>query len=96
MKREFKVEANIGAPQVAYRETITKDYEMDYTHKNNLEALVNLLRVKLSVEPLDAGKGREVENMIKGGEFQKKFIPGVEKGIESVAENGVLAGFPGN
>ncbi len=94
MKREFKVEANIGAPQVAYRETILGESVMDYTHKKQSGGAGQFARVKLSVEPLDAGKGREVENMIKGGAIPKEFIPGVEKGIESVAENGILAGFP--
>ena len=94
MKREFKVEANIGAPQVAYRETILGNSEMDYTHKKQSGGAGQFARVKLSVEPLDPGKGREVENKIKGGAIPKEFIPGVEKGIESVAESGILAGFP--
>ena len=94
MKREFKVEANIGAPQVAYRETILSESVMDYTHKKQSGGAGQFARVKLSVEPIDAGKGREVENLIKGGAIPKEFIPGVEKGIESVAENGILAGFP--
>ena len=94
MKREFKVEANIGAPQVAYRETILASAEMDYTHKKQSGGAGQFARVKLNVEPLDPGKGREVENKIKGGAIPKEFIPGVEKGIESVAETGILAGFP--
>jgi elongation factor G len=94
MKREFKVEANVGAPQVAYRETILGTSEMDYTHKKQSGGAGQFARVKLSVEPLEPGKGREVENKIKGGAIPKEFIPGVEKGIESVAETGILAGFP--
>ena len=94
MKREFKVEANIGAPQVAYRETIQGNSENDYTHKKQSGGAGQFARVKLSVEPLEPGKGREVENKIKGGAIPKEFIPGVEKGIESVADSGILAGFP--
>jgi elongation factor G len=94
MKREFKVEANIGAPQVAYRETILGTAIMDYTHKKQSGGAGQFARVKLNVEPLEPGKGREVENKIKGGAIPKEFIPGVEKGIESVAETGILAGFP--
>ncbi len=94
MKREFKVEANIGAPQVAYRETILGSAEADYTHKKQSGGAGQFARVKLQLEPLDPGKGREVENKIKGGAIPKEFIPGVEKGIESVSDNGILAGFP--
>ncbi len=94
MKREFKVEANVGAPQVAYRETIEKSTEFDYTHKKQSGGAGQFARVKLSVEPLEPGKGREVESKIKGGAIPKEFIPGVEKGVESVADNGILAGFP--
>ena len=94
MKREFKVEANVGAPQVAYRETILSAAEFDYTHKKQSGGAGQFARVKLSVEPLDPGKGREVESKIKGGAIPKEFIPGVEKGIETVADGGILAGFP--
>jgi elongation factor G len=94
MKREFKVEANVGAPQVAYRETIQNPSEFDYTHKKQSGGAGQFARVKLSVEPLEPGKGREVESKIKGGAIPKEFIPGVEKGVESVADNGILAGFP--
>jgi len=94
MKREFKVEANIGAPQVAYRETILKSVENTYIHKKQSGGAGQFAKVELSVEPLAAGKGREVENKIKGGAIPKEFIPGVEKGIESVADSGILAGFP--
>ena len=94
MKREFKVEANIGAPQVAYRETILGSAEMEYIHKKQSGGAGQFAKVKLSVEPLEAGKGREVENLIKGGSIPKEFIPGVEKGVESVSDSGILAGFP--
>jgi len=94
MKREFKVEANIGAPQVAYRETILKNAEFDYIHKKQSGGAGQFARVKISIEPLEPGKGREIENKIKGGSIPKEFIPGVEKGIETVSDSGILAGFP--
>ena len=94
MKREFKVEANVGAPQVAYRETILGSSEVTYIHKKQSGGAGQFAKVTLNVEPLEPGKGREVENKIKGGAIPKEFIPGVEKGVESVAENGILAGFP--
>ena len=77
MKREFKVEANVGAPQVAYRETIEKNTEFDYTHKKQSGGAGQFARVTLSVEPLEPGKGREIESKIKGGAIPKEFIPGV-------------------
>ena len=94
MKREFKVEANIGAPQVAYRETILGSSEVTYIHKKQSGGAGQFAKVTLLVEPLEPGKGREVENKIKGGAIPKEFIPGVEKGVESVADSGILAGFP--
>ncbi len=94
MKREFKVEANVGAPQVAYRETILNSAEFDYIRKKRSGRAGQFGRVKLSVEPLEPGKGREVESKIKGGSIPKEFIPGVEKGIETIADGGILAGFP--
>ena len=94
MKREFKVEANIGAPQVAYRETILKNAEFDYIHKKQSGCAGQFASVKISIEPLEPGKGREIENKIKGGSIPKEFIPGVEKGIETVSDAGILAGFP--
>ena len=94
MKREFKVEANVGAPQVAYRETIKKESEVDYTHKKQSGGAGQFARVKFTLSPLKPGEGRVFENSIKGGSIPKEFIPGVEKGIETIADTGVLAGFP--
>ncbi len=94
MKREFKVEANIGAPQVAYRETILSSSEVTYIHKKQSGGAGQFAKVTLNVEPLEPGKGREIENKIKGGSIPKEFIPGVEKGVVSVADSGILAGFP--
>jgi len=94
MKREFKVEANIGAPQVAYRETILNSAEVTYIHKKQSGGSGQFAKVTLNVEPLEPGKGREIENKIKGGSIPKEFIPGVEKGVISVADTGILAGFP--
>jgi len=94
MKREFKVEANIGAPQVAYRETIQNTMEFDYIHKKQSGGAGQFARVKLLVEPAEPGSGRQVESKIKGGAIPKEFIPGVEKGIETVSDTGILAGFP--
>ena len=94
MKREFKVEANIGAPQVAYRETILGSTEVTYIHKKQSGGAGQFAKVTLNVEPLEPGKGREIENKIKGGAIPKEFIPGVEKGVVSVADSGILAGFP--
>ena len=94
MKREFKVEANIGAPQVAYRETILGSSEVTYIHKKQSGGAGQFAKVKLLVEPQEPGKGRAVESKIKGGAIPKEFIPGVEKGIETVSDGGILAGFP--
>ncbi|PWE16558.1 elongation factor G [Marinicauda salina] len=94
MKREFKVEANIGQPQVAYRETIGQAYEIDYTHKKQTGGSGQFARVKINFEPLEPGEGFEFESKIVGGNVPKEYIPGVEKGIDSVRENGLMAGFP--
>jgi elongation factor G len=94
MRREFKVEANVGAPQVAYRETFTKAAEVDYTHKKQTGGSGQFARVKMIITPMEPGGGYEFENKIVGGSIPREYIPGVEKGIESVRENGVLAGFP--
>jgi elongation factor G len=94
MKREFKVEANVGAPQVAYRETITRKAEIDYVHKKQTGGSGQYARIKVRFEPGEPGSGFAFENEIKGGNVPKEFIPAVEKGLESAKETGVLAGFP--
>jgi elongation factor G len=94
MKREFKVEANIGAPQVAYRETISRRAEIDYTHKKQTGGSGQFARIKLEIEPTEPGEGYSFESKIVGGVVPKEYIPGVEKGIQSVMDSGPLAGFP--
>lgn len=94
LKRTYKVDANIGAPQVAYRETLTKKAEIDYTHKKQTGGTGQFARVKLVIEPNETGKGFEFESKVVGGSVPKEYIPGVEKGLNSVIGSGVLAGFP--
>ncbi|WP_290687266.1 MULTISPECIES: elongation factor G [unclassified Haematobacter] len=94
MRREFKVEANIGAPQVAYRETISREAEIDYTHKKQTGGTGQFARVKLVITPTEPGEGYSFEAKIVGGAVPKEYIPGVEKGIKSVMDSGPLAGFP--
>ncbi|MCM2506040.1 elongation factor G [Aureimonas altamirensis] len=94
MKREFKVEANIGAPQVAYRETISRKAEVDYTHKKQTGGTGQFARVKMVFEPAELGEGFSFESKIVGGAVPKEYIPGVNKGVESVMTSGPLAGFP--
>ena len=94
MKREFKVEANVGAPQVAYRETISKSYDVDYTHKKQSGGAGQFARVKIIFEPGEPGSGYEFINKIKGGNIPTEFIPGVQKGLIAQQQSGVMAGYP--
>ncbi|MGR3590543.1 elongation factor G [Limimaricola soesokkakensis] len=94
LKREFKVEANIGAPQVAYRETIGHAVEHTYTHKKQSGGSGQFAEVKLNIMPTEPGEGYSFESKIVGGAVPKEYIPGVEKGIKSVMDSGPLAGFP--
>jgi elongation factor G len=93
LKREFKVEANIGAPQVAYRETITKEVEVDYTHKKQSGGSGQFARVKIRFAPLAEG-GFQFSNSVVGGSVPKEYVPGVEKGINQAKDTGTIAGFP--
>jgi elongation factor G len=94
LKRSYKVDANIGAPQVAYREKITRAITVDHVHKKQTGGAGQFARVKIVAEPLPPPGGFEFENDIVGGTVPKEYIPGVEKGLESVLGSGVLAGFP--
>ena len=94
LKREFKVEANIGAPQVAYRETISREAEITYTHKKQSGGSGQFAEVKMILMPTEPGEGYSFESRIVGGAVPKEYIPGVEKGINSVMDSGPLAGFP--
>ncbi len=94
MKREFKVEANVGAPQVAYRETISDSFDVDYTHKKQSGGSGQFARVKIKFEPGEPGSGYEFINQIKGGNIPTEHIPGVEKGLIAQQQTGVIAGFP--
>tara|TARA_B100000029_G_scaffold424161_1_gene431723 strand:+ start:4367 stop:6472 length:2106 start_codon:yes stop_codon:yes gene_type:complete len=94
MKREFKVEANVGAPQVAYRETINQTAEVDYTHKKQSGGAGQYARVKILFENQEPGSGFVFEDTIKGGSVPKEYIPGVEKGLEMANDTGIIAGYP--
>ena len=94
MKREFKVEASVGAPQVAYRETISRVAEVDYTHRKQSGGSGQYARVKIRFEPLPPGSGYQFENDVVGGNVPREYIPGVQKGLNNAIETGILAGFP--
>ncbi|HVE02410.1 MAG TPA: elongation factor G, partial [Sphingomicrobium sp.] len=94
MKREFKVEANVGAPQVAYRESLAKAVDVDYTHKKQSGGSGQFGRVKVSVAPGERGSGVQFFDEIKGGNIPREYIPSVEKGMRETAETGSLIGFP--
>ncbi|MDH5722518.1 MAG: elongation factor G [Alphaproteobacteria bacterium] len=94
MKREFKVEANIGAPQVAYRETITKAADISYTHKKQTGGSGQFAKIDLTFEPGEPGSGFVFEDTVVGGNVPKEYIPGVKKGLEIAKETGIIAGFP--
>jgi len=94
LKRTYGVEAMTGAPQVAYRETLARPAEIDYTHKKQTGGTGQFARVKLKLEPNETGKGNEFTTSIVGGAIPKEYIPGVEKGVKSVWDNGILIGFP--
>lgn len=94
MRREFKVEANVGAPQVAYREAITKMVEHDYTHKKQSGGSGQFARIKFRIEPNEPGAGFEFKSEVIGGNVPKEYVPGVQKGVESVMGSGPIIGFP--
>ncbi len=94
MKREAKVEANIGAPQVAYRETITKPCEVDYTHKKQTGGSRQYARLKVEFSPLEAGEGFVFESALRGTSIPREFVPGIQKGFQQGLESGAVAGFP--
>jgi elongation factor G len=94
LKRTYKVEANIGAPQVAYRESLGRVTDIDYTHKKQTGGTGQFARVKIKFEPGEQGSGFVFESTIVGGSVPKEYVPGVQKGLESAKDNGLLAGFP--
>ncbi len=94
LKRTYKVEANIGQPQVAYRETLGRKAEINYTHKKQTGGSGQFAEVKIIFEPVEAGTGYSFENKVVGGSVPREFVPGVEKGLLQAKENGLLAGFP--
>ena len=94
LKREFKVDANVGLPAVAYRETITRTIETDYIHKKQTGGAGQYARVKIRFEPLGQGGGYEFESAVYGGAVPKEYLPGVKKGLARAKESGIIVGFP--
>jgi elongation factor G len=94
LKRTHKVEVQVGAPQVAYRETITRKTSIDYTHKKQTGGTGQFAKVSFEIEPNEKGAGYQFESLVVGGSVPKEYIPGVEKGLNSVMGSGILAGFP--
>jgi len=94
MRREFKVEANVGAPQVAYREYLAREVDVDYTHKKQSGGSGQFGRIKFTVKPGERGAGVTFKDEVKGGNIPKEYIPSVEKGMRETAESGSLIGFP--
>merc|ERR1712241_978032 len=94
LKREFNVEADVGAPQVNYRESISKQSEVRYVHKKQSGGSGQFADVAIRFEPLESGSGFEFDSDIKGGVVPKEYIPGVKKGLEEMMSSGILAGFP--
>ena len=94
LRREFKVDANVGDPQVAYRETITKPCDIEYTHKKQSGGAGQFAKVKIKFEPTEDHTGFEFVNTVVGGNVPKEYIPGVEKGLRTAMDSGVLAGYP--
>ena len=94
LRRDHRLEVDVGALQVAYREALTKAVEIDYTHKKQTGGSGQFARVKIQFEPLPAGSGFIFENEVVGGSVPREFVPGVEKGLNASRDNGVLAGFP--
>ncbi|MGD9535988.1 MAG: elongation factor G [Alphaproteobacteria bacterium] len=94
MRREFKVDANVGAPQVAYRETFTREYVCDYTHKKQTGGSGQYARIKVRFEPGQPGSGYAFKSEVVGGAVPREYVPGVEKGLEAARQTGPIAGFP--
>jgi len=94
LRRTYGVDANVGAPQVAYREALAKAVDIDYTHKKQTGGTGQYARVKMKLAPNEVGKGNEFESTVIGGTVPKEYIPGVEKGVQQIWDQGVLIGFP--